>query len=314
VGFPRAVDFRAACGTVASALDATPLFRAPGLGDEASIKVETVQPTGSFKVRGALVALSRADERSRIITSSTGNHALAVAFAAELTGREATVVVPRNAPVAKLEALRKSAAEVIEFGETYAEAEEHARQLANDRYEYLSPYDHPGVLAGNGTLAFELAAQREGRLTIVCPVGAGGLAAGLGLAARELEQITIVGVEAEASKAVSTAVRVGRVVPVEVGPTLADGLAGNLAADARTVEVIRRHVTALVAVSEEEIKRAIRYLLSEHGLLAEGAGAASVAAVLAGKVHPRGHLVAIVSGRNIALGALADVLLEDTAA
>jgi len=304
---PRAADVDAARAAITGWLTPTPLT--PPLdgaaGPELRLKLESLQPTGSFKVRGALNALASLDPGLPVVTASAGNHGLGVAYAAARLGRAATVVVPETASPAKTEALGKYPVTLVRAGGCYDEAEAHALALGG---YYLSPYNDPMVIAGQGTIGCELDEQAGGELTVVCAVGGGGLAAGLGLWASRRPGTTIVGVEAAASTAVSAAVQAGAVVPVEVGQTLADGLSGNLEPGSVTVGLVREHVAALVTVTEDEIAAAIRYLATVHGVVAEGAGAAATAAVLAGKVPAANQVIAVVSGRNIAPAALAAIL------
>jgi threonine dehydratase len=216
------------------------------------------------------------------------------------------VVVPENASPAKLAALGRFRARVITHGDSYDAAEQHALELAQAGPRFLSSCSDPDVIAGQSTIGTELLAQVPGRVTVICGVGGGGLASGLGLAAARSGRMTVIGVESDASPAVSTAIRAGRVTPVEVRPTLADGLAGNLEPGSVTPGLIREHLQPLIAVTDEQIADAIRFLVREHGLVAEGAGAAPVAALLTGKIP--GPAVAVISGRNIAPQALARVL------
>lgn len=193
-------------------------------------------------------------------------------------------------------------------GADYEAAEQHARSLGRNGRNYISPYNDPDIISGQATLGIELAGQLAQSFTVICSVGGGGLASGLGLAASRSQRITVIGVESTQSPAVSTAISAGQVVHVDVGPTLADGIAGNLEPGSVTVGLIAAHVRALVAVTDAEIRAAIRYLAVEHGLVAEGAGAAPVAALLAGKITMPGPLVAVVGGRNIAPEDLGRVL------
>jgi threonine dehydratase len=293
---------------VTAALPPTPLIPAPGLGNGMLLKLESFQPTGSFKVRGALAALSAAENAGGVVTASTGNHALGVAWAAQRLGIPATVVVPASASLAKLASLRRFPATLLVHGHRYEDAEQHARSLATGGLRYLSASSDPNVIAGQATIGFELLTQLSGSCTVICGVGGGGLASGLGLAASRSGRMTAIGIEAAASPAMSTAIRAGRVCPVEIRDTLADGLAGNLEPGTVTVNLIRDHARRLIAVTEDQIAEAIRYLAREHGVIAEGAGAAPVAAILVGAIPVTGQTVAIISGRNITLRALADVL------
>jgi threonine dehydratase len=299
---PSQEDLRVAAGWIAERLAPTPLIG--GL-----LKVETVQPTGSFKVRGALAALRALSAGTEVVAASAGNHGLGVAWAAGELGLDATIVVPETASPAKVAGLRRFAVRVIQAGDGYDGAEAHALELtATSGRAFVSPYNDPWVIAGQASLGFELDAQTSGPLTIVCPVGGGGLISGVALWASGREDVRVVGVEPEASAAMAAAVEAGGVVPVAVGPTLSDGTAGNIEEGSVTVEVVRREVAELVTVSEEDLARGIRHLAFEHGLVVEGAGAMAMAALLAGKVEVVGRAVALVTGRNIAASRLVSVL------
>jgi threonine dehydratase len=292
---------------VTAALPPTPLIPSPGPGEQVLLKLESFQPTGSFKVRGAVAALTATGNPRGVVTASTGNHALGIAWAARRAGIPATAVVPATASPAKLAALQRYPVKVVVHGNRYEDAEQHARSLAEGGLCYL-PASGPAVIAGQATIAAELLTQLAGNLTVICPIGGGGLAAGLGLAATRSRRMIIIGVEAAASPAISAALRAGKVTPVQVQDTLADGLAGNLEPDAITPALIRDHVHSLVSATEQEIAEAIRYLAREHGLIAEGAGAVPVAAILAGKVSINGQTVAVITGRNITTHALCRTL------
>jgi threonine dehydratase len=308
VAAPQHADLEAAAAVVAAHLVPTPLVPAPALGPGVHLKLETLQPTGSFKVRGALAALARSDG-GPVVTASAGNAGLGVAWAASVLGVQATVVVAETASPAKVAALRALPVELIQHGADYDEAEAHALSL--EGAAYVSSYNDTGVIAGQSTIGRELDTQIPGAVTVAAPLGGGSLASGLGLWASGRAGARVIGVEAERSVAMSTALSAGRITPVEVGDTLADGLAGNLEPGAVTFELVRDHLTAVVQASEAEIEDAIRFLARAHGIVAEGAGATAVAAALTGRL-PRGDepLVVVVTGRNIALPRLAAVLAE----
>jgi threonine dehydratase len=231
-----------------------------------------------------------------------------VAYAAARFGVAATVVVPVTASPAKVRRLRGFPITLVEHGADYEAAERHALELAAQGLTYLSAYNDTAVIAGQASLVTELRDQVDGPLTIVAPIGGGGLVAGLSLAAAGHPDVRVVGVEAQASRAISAAVAEGRIVPVDVGATLADGLAGNLEPGSVTPGIIAEHTAALVHVTEPEIEEAMRFLAAEHGLVVEGAGAVAVAALLTGKVEAAGRSVALVTGRNVALPIVARVL------
>lgn len=302
---PTTRDLDQAARAVAAVLPATPVDRGPF-----TLKLEGLQPTGSFKVRGALAALDALDPGVPVVAASAGNHALGIAFAAGRLGRAATVVTSTTASPAKLDAIRRFPVRLEQVGTSYDEAEAWALELAAAGAHYVSGYNDPRVVAGQGTIGFELAEQVPGPLTVVCGVGGGGLAGGLGLWASTTTDVRVVGVEVAGSRALSAAVEAGRQVPVEVADTLADGLAGNLEPGSVTIGLVARYVSELVSVGEEELRDAIRYLAGERGVVAEGAGAAPVAAVLAGRVPDGPGTVAVVSGRNIDRSTLARVLSE----
>jgi threonine dehydratase len=312
VAAPGAEDLDAARAVVAARLSPTPLVPAPALGAGVLLKLETLQPTGSFKVRGALAALARGGG-GPVITASAGNAGLGVAWAATALGVTATVVVAETASPAKVAALEALPVTLVVHGAGYEEAEAEALRLADESgATYVSAYNDTGVIAGQATIGTELDAQvGRGPLTVVCSLGGGGLASGLGLWAsgRAGARARIVAVEAEQSPAFGTALAAGEITTFAVGETLADGLAGNLEPGAVTFALVREHLDAVVAVSEAEIAEAIRLLARAHGIVAEGAAAAAVAGVMTGRVVVgEGPVVVVVSGRNIALPRLAAVL------
>jgi threonine dehydratase len=309
---PDERDVDRAVAIVARSLAPTPVVPAPLLGDDVWLKVETVQPTGSFKVRGAIVAVTAAiarDPGTRIVTASAGNHGLGIAFAADRLGAVATIVVPTNASPAKVGAFEQFAVTLVQHGTSYDEAEAYALTLAGEGAVYVSAYNDPDVIAGQGTIAVELFDQVPGLTTIVTPIGGGGLASGLGLAAAG-HGVRVVGVEAAQSPALRTALDAGRPAPITPGPTLADGLAGNLEPGTVTFDIIRRTVADVVSVSEAEIEAAMRFLDREHGLIAEGSAAVGIAALRCGRITGAtpGATAVIVTGRNVAAAVLERVL------
>lgn len=320
VALPTSDDLMRARKVIINYLSPTPIVPSPALGETVLLKLESMQPTGSFKVRGAIAAASALPAGSRIITASAGNHALGTAWASAQLGVPATVVVAETASPAKREALAKLPIELIVHGADYDTAEAFALDLAKQpsrQATFVSAYNDPQVIAGQSTLLDEILAQigRDRPLTIVAAVGGGGLVAGLSLRAGELSTvdrpIRIVGVEADQSLAVSAAVKAGDTCEIPIGDTIADGLSGNLEPGSITVGLIAEHTDALVHVSETQLHAAIRWLAKHHGVIAEGAAAAPVAALLAGKVEMNeGVVVAIVSGKNIALPRLAAILAE----
>jgi threonine dehydratase len=314
VELPGPAHREAAWTAVRRSLAVTPVLGAPQLGPSVSVKLETLQPTGSFKVRGGLAAVSAtlAEHPGRaVVASSAGNHGLGLAFAASQLGAAVTVVVPLGASAAKVSALQQFDVRLVLHGEGYREAETHALELAaQDGSRYVSPYNDPDVIAGQATLARELLEQVPGLGTVVVPCGGGGLLAGVTLGL-EGSGVRVVGIESEASPSMSTALAAGAIVPIEVEPTVADGLAGNLEPGAVTVGVALDHGVDVLTVSEADIRSAMAFAASKMGLVLEGAGAVGVAALRAGVIGPdaeRKETVVLLTGRNVAPKLLSEVL------
>ena len=303
---PTLDDLESAWQTVHSVLEPTPLVASP-IAPNGSLKLETLQPTGSFKVRGGVAGVSALPHDQRAVTASAGNHGLGVAWASARLGRQATVVVPEHSSAAKLAALRTYPIELVEHGADYEAAEKYALELgAAEGVSFVSPYNDPFVIAGQATIGRELDNQAPGELTVVAPVGGGGLLAGLALWARSRPGVRLAGVESSESRGISAAVAAGHIVHVAVGDTIADGLAGNLEPGSVTVGLVAG--AQLVAVDDDELRAAMRWLFANHGLVTEGSGAAGIAAVLGGKVDIAGELVVVVTGRNIAADRFAKIL------
>jgi threonine dehydratase len=305
---PEPADLDAAAAVVGARLTPTPLVPAPALGHDVWLKLETFQPTGSFKVRGALAALARAGG-GPVVTASAGNAGLGIAWAAIALAADATIVVPETASPAKVAALEAQPVTLVKTGAGYDEAELFALELAAGGATYVSSYNDTGVIAGQATLGRELGEQIGQPFTIACPLGGGSLASGLGLWAAGAGDVRVLAAEAERSPAFTTALAAGAITPFTVGETLADGLAGNLEPGAVTFPLVRDHVAAVVQVSEAEIADAMRFLVRAHGVVAEGAGAVAVAAAMMGRLdRGPGPLAIVVSGRNVALPRLAEIL------
>ena len=310
---PGPAHMEAAWKAVRHYLAPTPTVGTPQLG-AVSAKLETLQPTGSFKVRGGLAAVSATLEEEpgrAVVASSAGNHGLGLAYAASKLGAQVTVVVPTGASAAKVSALQQFDVRLVLHGEGYREAETHALELAErDGGRYVSPYNDPDVIAGQSTLARELLEQVSNLGTVIVPCGGGGLLAGviLGLAGTG---VRVVGIESEASPSMSTALAVGGIVPINVDPTVADGLAGNLEPGAVTVGIALAHGVSVLTVSEADIRSAMAYAATKLGLVLEGAGAVGVAALRAGVITPDPdgrETVVILTGRNVAPVLLSEVL------
>jgi threonine dehydratase len=309
-GWPSEADLVAAQQLISATLVPTPLVRLWSAEHEVYLKLETSQPTGSFKIRGALAATSAYAASGRaIVTASAGNHGLGIAWAAARLGVQATVVVPETASPVKIEALRSYPVTLVLQGQNYDAAEAHALSLAQDGTQFVSAYNDPQVMAGQGSIIAELSAQLDGSFTALVPVGGGGLVSGIALAARlSIADIRVIGVEAAASRAVSTAAGAGHIVQVEVGPTIADGLAGNLDPSTVSPAIIRATGTRILAADEQSLRRAMRTLAADAGIYAEGSAAAGLAAFLDGQAPVDRPVVVIVTGRNITPASFADAI------
>lgn len=307
-------DITAAARRIAGRIDRTPLRESAWLGaacgTEVFLKLETLQPTFSYKIRGALNAvlrLAESGERLPLVTASAGNHGRALAHAAREAALPVVVYAPASAPAAKLDAIRALGADLrlcADYDEAEWRAKEHA---ASGTARYISPYAHPDVIAGAGTVGLEILEARGDVDTIVVPIGGGGLISGIALACAG--HARVVGVEVEASSPFTHGLAAGHIVPIEVGPTLADGLAGNLDPDTITFDIVQQHVERIVLVGESGLRQAIGGLVREERLIAEGAAAAGVAAVLGGALAGDARKIAVVlSGANIDPAKLASIL------
>ena len=286
-----------------------------GTGGDVCLKLETLQPTFSFKIRGAFNAvLALIEQHGKhpppIVTASAGNHGQALAYAARAEGISLTVFLPATAPRTKTDAIRRMGAELVtcaDYDEAEARAKAHA---ATGQALFVSPYSHLDVIAGAGTIGLELLDQAPDLDSIVVPVGGGGLAGGVAIAAKSDQRPReVVGVEVEASTPFRRSLAAGRIVPIEVKTTLADGLAGNLDPDAITFELVQRLVDRMVVVSEPQLQQAIVGLLREERVVSEGAGATGVAAVLGSALDLAGRRIAVVvSGANIDIDTLMSLI------
>lgn len=310
-------DIRHARRRLAGRLHLTPLASATLLGERVGVrlflKCESLQKTGSFKVRGALNKLTQLDAEARsrgVVTVSAGNHAQALAWAGRAEGVRCTVVMPQTASQAKAEASAGYGAEVIRHG-TSMDAFAKARELAVTRgLTFVHPFDDEQIVAGAGTAGLELLEQMESTEVVVVPIGGGGLIAGIASAVKLANpKVRVFGVEPEGAAVMRQSLDAGRALHAGTIDTIADGLAAPFAGEI-PFDIVRRCVDDVVLVTDDEIADAMRVLLSRTKLLAEPAGAAATAAILAGKVPlPRGTtVVAVLSGGNVDLARLKGML------
>jgi threonine dehydratase len=321
---PTLVDILAAKGRLARFLRPTPLLHSPWLSSIADatvhVKIECVQLSNSFKIRGAFNALLHLLEESGssapplVVTASAGNHGRALALAGERLGLRVIVYTPRTAPETKKAAIGRHGAELRDHEPDYDAAERAARACADaEGALYISPYNHADVIAGAATAALEVLEQLPDFDVLVAPLGGGGLVSGLGLALEgAAPHVQIVGVETAASTPFAVSLANGRLTEIDPGLSLADGLTGNLEPGSITFELVRRVIDRVVSVDEEALARAIRGLAAEEHLIAEGAGATATAGVLAANaVAPGQRAVVMVTGGNIDVARLAKILCPD---
>ncbi|HQU27122.1 MAG TPA: pyridoxal-phosphate dependent enzyme [Acidimicrobiales bacterium] len=281
------------------------------------VKLEGLQVTGSFKIRGALVAIDAAhrdDPRGAVITASAGNHGLGVAHASNLLGVRATVVVPANASAAKVSKLRTYDIELIQHGTSYDEAQAHAQELAHARgIRFVSPFNDPDVIAGQATVLDELLVQAPDLEHVVVPVGGGGLLSGsiLTLESRGRGDVRLTGVQPEQSAALYHVLRGLSMADVVHHPTIADGLAGGGDDGAVTNEIVAKSGVPLVLVPEGEIRRAVGDVVVRHGLVMEGSSAIAYAAIALDLCDDAtGRIGFLATGRNVATELLVELLAE----
>jgi len=297
----------------------TPVEDSPALGEPAGcrvyLKLENLQETGSFKLRGATNKLRGLGDRDRsrgVAAASTGNHGAAVACAARSLSCRAMIFVPENAVESKVEAIRRLGAEIVRHGDDCVAAEIAARAHAVDHgMVFVSPYNDPDVIAGQGTIARELERQIEGRIDAVfTSLGGGGLIAGVGGYLKAVNpDVRVVACSPENSRVMHESLRAGRILELASEPTLSDGTAGGVEPGAITFDLCHEIIDESIVVGEDEIRHALRLIIKRHHTLIEGAAAVAVAGFLAEKDRYRGQNVAIVlCGANIDSQTLKSVL------
>jgi threonine dehydratase len=308
-------DIEAAQERVTSSIYATPLISSHALsvisGAEVYLKLENLQKTGSFKVRGAFNKMANVPEQ-RVIGASMGNHAQAVAYAASALGKHAVIVMPRNASLVKQEATKGYGADVVLHGDRFSDALAHA--LAQKDARFIHPFDDDDVIAGQGTVGLEIVEELRDIDAILVPVGGGGLIAGVATAVKERSPRTeVVGVQTESAISACRSFRERHLCTVEPSTTIADGIAVGTVGT-RTLDVMERRVDDVLAVGEDSIARAILLFLERKKLVVEGAGAVPLAALLEQPDRFRGkRVVLVVSGGNIDFTVVDRIILKGLA-
>jgi threonine dehydratase len=308
---PTLNDIRAAAQAIEGVAHRTPLAQS-ALAGGVLLKLESLQPIGAFKLRGALNAISKLDgaQKARGVTcASTGNHGRAVAYAAKRQGIRATVCLSNLVPDVKVNAIEALGAEIRRCGATQDDAEAEVRRLvAEEGCIDIPPFDHPDVIAGQGTIGLELLEDQPDLETLIVPMSGGGLIAGIALAAKSIRpSVRVIGVTMDRGAAMAESIAAGKLVDVEELPTLADSLGGGIPGNRYTFRLCRKLVDEAVLVTEQEIYRGMAALLLQEGLVAEGGAAVGYAAVLAGKIKPQGPTAIVISGRNVDMTRLCDI-------
>jgi threonine dehydratase len=314
---PTVADILDARTVIQRFLHRTPLYHYAGLSDllgcQVYIKHENHQPIGAFKVRGGLNLVSRLSEGDRtrgVVTASTGNHGLSIAYAARAFGVRAIVVLPNGNNPDKVNAIRRLGAEVVFEGKDFDEAREYVERLSQEKgYRYVHSANEPYLIAGVGTIGLEVVEDLPDVDVIVVPVGGGSGASGISIAAKSMRAgIKIIGVQSEEAPAAYLSWREGKPVSCNRMQTFAEGLATRVGFS-MTVSIMKRNLSDFILVSDQEIRLAMRLLLEHTHNLAEGAGAASLAGAIKIRERLAGKRVALIlSGCNVTTEALRQVL------
>ncbi|RWB61642.1 hydroxyectoine utilization dehydratase EutB [Mesorhizobium sp.] len=316
-------DIRTARERIANKIERTPTVLSQSLSDSAGhpihLKLEHHQTTGAFKLRGAsnAIAALSPEERSRgVVAASTGNHGRALAHAARLEGMRAVICMSRLVPENKLDAIRRLGADIRIVGNSQDDAQQEVdRLVAKEGLVMLPPFDHPDIVAGQGTLGLEIMEQVPDAASVLVPLSGGGLAAGVAAAVKGVSPSTkVLGISMERGAAMKASLDAGRPVQVEELPTLADSLGGGIGLDNQlTFAMCRSLLDDVILLSEDEIAAGIRHAYEKEREIVEGAGAVGIGALLSGKVKAKGPTVLILSGRNIDMGLHRRIVCGDTA-
>ena len=293
----------------------TDVIKAPNINSEADVylKTENLQITGSFKVRGAYYKMSQLTEEEKahgVIACSAGNHSQGVALSATKNGIKSIICMPDGAPISKVEATKRFGAEVCLVEGVYDDAYKRALELRDEKgYTFIHPFNDECVIAGQGTIALEIIDQIPDLEAIVVPIGGGGLISGIAFTAKSLNpNIKVYGVQAQGAPSMANSVKDGEIERLSSVSTIADGIAVKEPGDL-TFEICSKYVDEIVTVSDDEISAAILALIEQQKLIAEGAGAVAVAAVMFNKIPIKNKKVAcIVSGGNIDVTILSRVI------
>ncbi len=309
-GDVTAQDIHLARQRISSLASKTPLVGCSLLtervGAAVYLKLENLQETGSFKIRGAankMLTLTPEERARGVVTVSTGNHGRAVSYVAGRLDIRAVICMPKGVPSNKVEAIKELGPEIVMYGDSYDEAEEHAYRLERERgLTMINPFDDPFVIAGQGTIGLELLQDLPEIDTAIVPLAGGGLIAGIALALKSANSSSrVIGVSMDRAPVMYHSLKAGKPIQMEEEETIADALVGGIGLDNQyTFRMIQELVDDVVLVSDEEIAEAMVFALEKHRLVVEGGGAVGIAALLQGRAKDLGHNVAVViSGGNV---------------
>jgi threonine dehydratase len=297
-------------------LEYSPFFSQTG-HSEVHLKLENMQLTGSFKLRGTmnkLLSLSKKERRTILVTASSGNHGTAFAYAVKKMGLRGIIYLPGHAPKVKVEAMKYYDVVLKFFGTDCVNTEEHAiREALKNNFKYIPPYNDLKIIGGQGTIGIELKKQLEKIDAVLVPVGGGGLISGIAGYLKSLdENIEIIGCLPENSPVMYESIKAGKIIEMESKPTISDGSAGGIEQGSITFDICKKYVNDFILVSEKEIKEAMKVVLEKHFMLIEGAGALSVACFMKAKERFKGKtVVLILSGSKISLEKLKEVISSE---
>lgn len=317
---PTIADVWAAADKIYSVVSETPLVESPAVAklvnaESVGLKLELLQPTGSFKVRGAtntILSLSDEERARGVITFSTGNHGRAVSYVANQVGVKAVVCLSKRVPAYRVEAIKALGGTPVVHGNSQDEAEDRYRELKEEQgLVPVVPFDDPRVVAGQGTISLEILSQNPDVDTLLVPLSGGGLLAGMAMAIKSLKpSVRVVGISIVRSPAMLESLKIGRPADIEEKDTLADSLLGGIGRENHyTLELVRRYVDEHILVDEEDIEKGMQYLFHNHGLVAEGAASVGIAALLSGKIEVKGRNVVMpLTGRNVSMATYLSVI------
>lgn len=281
-------------------------------GVEVYLKLENLQKTRSFKFRGAynmISQLSEEDKNRGIITASSGNHGIAVSYISQILGLKAKIVMSKNASKKKIKRCREFGVEVILMGENYDEAEAYCKKLVKEqKLTYVSSYEDPRVIAGQGTIAYEILEQNPEINMILVPVGGGGLISGIAIWAKALDpEIRVIGVQTTKARTMYESFKARRVIDIPAEPSLADGLAGKISPI--TLNIVLRYVDEIILVDDEKLMKTVLWAIENENQIIEPSGAVGIAAILQHKIKPshKTKMAIVISGGNIDISKMLGV-------